>query len=163
MIGIYLLLNLVKRAQLHDGQIFEQKHLLQRGAILCALGCMLVFASCNDKAATRIEQQANTCYYVKYSVDVSTQQIGNGTHITVNTEKGEQTFNASREFSETFGPVSQNFEAKISTYTTYTVTATVTIHIYVSRGEEPFVLKGTKTMTNPSKQNPAIVEYSIDF
>ena len=125
---------------------------------------MSVFTNCDRErnGPTEIEQQANVCYYINYSVDVSTQQIGNGTHITVNTEKGEQTFNAAWNFSETFGPVSQNFEAKISTYTTYN-RATVTIHIYASRGEEPFVLKGIKTMTNPSKQNPVTLEYRIDF
>lgn len=97
------------------------------------------------------KEKAN--YYVKYEVTAyGTNHYGTMT-LNVNTENGPQTITtSSKVFSETFGPVSKGFEASVSasaSFPTYMTTS-----LYVSRGEEPFVLKATGTSS---------AEYVIDF
>jgi hypothetical protein len=97
-------------------------------------------------------------YYVKYEVSINGMENGE-THVTVNTENGEQSFVTPREFSETFGPVKRNFVAKISAYNTVPYSAAITVRIYACKGEEAFVLKASKTVTNGTAE----AEYRIDF
>lgn len=101
-------------------------------------------------------------YYIKYEVDITSPYSGNFTYITVNTDSGEQNFNCSHTFSETFGPVDQNFTARIEVYTK-AYQASANVRIYVCKGEEAFVLKKTKTMKDPTDKKPLVVEYKIDF
>ena len=117
-----------------------KKHLV----LLIALVATLILASCS-------KEEAN--YYVKYDVTSSgTNHYGPMT-LNVNTENGMQTITvSSKVFSETFGPVSKGFEASISAsvnYPTYLNTS-----IYVSKGQEPFVLKATGSSS---------AQYVIDF
>ena len=97
-------------------------------------------------------------YYVKYEVSISGMENGE-THVTVNTENGEQSFITDRNFSETFGPVKKNFLAKISAYNTVPYSASINVRIYVCKGEEEFVLKATQTARNSTAE----AEYRIDF
>lgn len=83
-------------------------------------------------------------YYVKYEMTVSSIYSGGSSYVTVNTEKGEQRFQAGRTFSETFGPVKRNFHAEIKAYT-QVPQADVNVRIYVCRGDEEFTLKATET------------------
>ena len=120
----------------------------------------VVLAGC-EKPEEKAEQKAEDRYYVKYEVDVSSMYSGDGTYITVNTEKGAQLFKTGKKFSETFGPVSRNFIARMVVYTEYS--ATVYLRIYACRDKEPFVLKKTEAVSNPSKENPVVATYTIDF
>jgi len=96
-------------------------------------------------------------YYIKYEVTINGMENGE-THVTVNTENGEQSFVTPREFSETFGPVKRNFVAKISAYNTALYGATINVRIYACKGEEAFVLKASA-----SNNGKAEAEYRIDF
>ena len=96
-------------------------------------------------------------YYIKYEVTINGMENGE-THVTVNTENGEQSFVTPREFSETFGPVKRNFLAKISAYNTALYAATINVRIYACKGEEAFVLKASA-----SNNGKAEAEYRIDF
>ena len=80
------------------------------------------------------------------------------THVTVNTENGEQSFVTPREFTETFGPVKRNFVAKISAYNTALYAATINVRIYACKGEEAFVLKASNSNNGKTE-----AEYRIDF
>jgi len=118
-----------------------KKHLV----LLLALAATLMMASCTKEKAN---------YYVKYEVKAyGTNHTGTMT-LNVNTENGMQRItSSSKVFSETFGPVSKGFNASINAsvnYPTYWST-----NIYVSKGEEPFVLKAS-TSTSGAK-------YVIDF
>lgn len=95
-------------------------------------------------------------YYIKYEVSIDGMANGE-THVTVNTENGEQSFVTPREFSETFGPVKKSFVAKISAYNT-ALYGTLNVRIYACKGEEAFVLKAST-----SKKGEADAEYRIDF
>lgn len=117
-----------------------KKHLV----LLLALAATLMMASCTKEKAN---------YYVKYEVTAyGTNHYGTMT-LNVNTENGPQTItSSSKVFSETFGPVSKGFEASVSasaSFPTYMTTS-----LYVSRGEEPFVLKATGTSS---------AQYVIDY
>jgi hypothetical protein len=78
--------------------------------------------------------------------------------ITVNTDKGKQTFSAktTTKYSEIFGPVSRGFEASIKFNVSVTGTAglTNTTHIYVSKENGPFALKASGGTS---------ASYTIDF
>jgi len=95
-------------------------------------------------------------YYIKYEVSIDGMENGE-THVTVNTENGEQSFVTPRVFSETFGPVNKNFVAKISAYNT-ALYGTLNVRIYACKGEESFVLKAST-----SNKGKAEAEYRIDF
>lgn len=99
----------------------------------------------------------NNRYYIKYEVTINGMENGE-THVTVNTENGEQSFVTPRDFSETFGPVKKNFVAKISAYNTAIYSATINVRIYACKGEEAFVLKAST-----SNNGKAEAEYRIDF
>ncbi len=115
-----------------------KKHLV----LLVALVATLIMASCS-------KEEAN--YYVKYEASAYTPHAST-IYISVNTENGVQSIQApGNTFSETFGPVQKGFKASISASVSVGTTST---SIYVSRGEEPFVLKATGGET---------AEYVIDF
>ncbi|MBQ9435437.1 MAG: hypothetical protein IJU33_04850 [Bacteroidales bacterium] len=107
-------------------------------------------------------ERLNVRYYIRYEVDVNTNYTGDISFITVNTEYGAQSFNTGKYFSETFGPVTPNFVAKVIAYTS-AYQADVNVRIYACRGEESFVLKRTATFKGPTDRYPGILEYAIDF
>lgn len=114
-----------------------KKHLV----LLLGLAVTLMMASCTKDR-----------YYVKYEVTATSIHIGN-MQVDVNTGTGIQSFKTSSKlYSETFGPVSKGFNASVSATSNYG--ALLYTSIYVSKGEEPFVLKATGGPT---------AEYVIDF
>lgn len=117
-----------------------KKHLV----LLLALVATITMASC-----TRGK------YYVKYDVSApSSHFYGGGTMtLNLNTETGMQRITSSNGvFSGTFGPVSNGFEASVSVSVNYPTN--IKTSIYVSKGEDPFVLKASGTSS---------VQYVIDF
>lgn len=119
-----------------------KKHLV----LLLALAATLMMVSCT-------EQKAN--YYVKYDVSApSSHFYGGGTMtLNLNTETGMQRITSSNGvFSGTFGPVSNGFEASVSVSVNYPTN--IKTSIYVSKGEDPFVLKASGTSS---------AQYVIDF
>ena len=114
-----------------------KKHLV----LLLALAATLMMVSCTKDR-----------YYVKYEASATSIHIGTMT-LNVNTENGSKSFTTSSKlYSETFGPVSKGFQASIKASTNYG--ASLTTSIYVSKGEDPFVLKATGGSTS---------EYVIDY
>ena len=102
-----------------------KKHLV----LLLALAATIMMASCTKDKAN---------YYVKY--EASATSMYSGMSVKVNTEDGMQSFYITgKTFSESFGPVSKGFKATISAH----CSGSTNTSIYVSRGEEPFVLKAT--------------------
>ena len=82
--------------------------------------------------------------------------------MTVNTEKGEQRFQAGKSFSETFGPVKRHFHAEIKAYT-QVPNAEVNVRIYVCRGDEEFTLKDTETKSNTNENNQVTAECWVGY
>ena len=123
------------------------KKVLSFISVVSVLMCLLTGCSKNDDL-----------YYVKYELIVTGSYAVN-TQITLNTEKGEQSFKSGYEFSETFGPVEKGFMAKIMVSGDRNLSANV--RIYVCRGDEPFVLKATNTFTLDSYGK--VMTYKIDF
>ena len=108
------------------------------------------------------EEKAEDRYYVKYEVSIVGGITYSDIYVTVNTEKGVESFFAKGgTFSETFGPVNHDFVAKIKAYTTRY--SKLYIRIYACKGEESFVLKKTVTKDYAEENSPAEAEYRIDF
>lgn len=91
-------------------------------------------------------------YYVKYAIK------GNGTYnyfnkFSVNTDKGNVSFSGYqyRSWNQTYGPLRKGFRASA------TSDGLVTIEIFVSKNNGPFVLKASKSGSQSS------VSYTIDF
>ena len=117
--------------------------------VVSVLLCFLTGCSKNDDL-----------YYVKYELIVTgSSSYAINTQITLNTEKGEQSFKSGTEFSETFGPVEKGFVARIMVSGNRNISANV--RIYVCRGDEPFVLKLNNTFTLSSYNK--VMTYKIDF
>lgn len=109
-------------------------------------------------------------YYVKYEAQISSVHYGSDAKYVVSTESGSKTITTrSKTWTETFGPVKKSFTASVSGEAHYD--GTMTLNIYVCRGEEPFVLKASKTgdvstwgtMEGVEKPMTASVSYTIDF
>ena len=126
--------------------------------VVSVLLCLLTGCSKNDDSNSKSQ------YYVKYEVDViGSYSYAVITNITVNTEKGKQSFKTGNAFSESFGPVEKDFKAKIIAYVDKERNYNVNARIYVCRDKEPFVLKETQTAIDPKQGNPVVAEYIIDF
>lgn len=102
------------------------------------------FSSCSSDESGNNDGGANGNYYVKYVIK------GNGTYgrfsnWTATKPQGKFTNNGHqvRSWSQTYGPVDRGFncEVKIGDY----ISGPPTIEIYVSKNEEPFALKISKT------------------
>ena len=109
-------------------------------------------------------------YYVRYEASIKSGHPGVEGTFVVATENGTTTLTSKKNsLSETFGPVKRGFTASISGEAK--VDGTMTLNIYVCRGEEPFALKASKTsevstwgtMEGVEKPMTATVSYTIDF
>lgn len=120
---------------------------------LLTISLSFLFCGCKDD-----EDNPDNQYYVKYEADVKSVYIGNTITYTVNTDKGTQTYQSGKSFSETYGPVKKGFKASVTADATNWHAADCEARIYVSRGSEPFVLKayksGGKTVT---------ISYKVDY
>lgn len=99
-------------------------------------------------------------YYVRYEI-----HVGSGIHAdgSVSTEHGSMTFHIARGgvLNETFGPVKYGFNAHIGMRLTHDRAGTTdyTMKIYVSKNQEPFSLKASKT----GKSSNDNLSYKINF
>lgn len=119
--------------------------------------------------------ESDNSYYVRYEVAAKSLYFETA-KIEVETETGKQTFNltinpssstyfqllnCTKVFSEQFGPVEKGFNAGVNASivdASYNSLVTLEVAIYVSRGDEPFVLKASNR--GGSSCN---VSYSIDY
>ena len=126
------------------------KHLLVIASLVFVSVCLF---SCekadSDEHPNNEATEENTVipnYYVKYQFSCAYRY---SLSFSVETDTGPQSFSGIYAgWSETYGPVSKGFHASIR------VNASANVKIYVSRGQEPFVLKA-------SGDNSA--SYTIDF
>ena len=103
--------------------------------IICTTIILFGFTGCFTETAN---------YYVKYEAQISSVHYGADAKYVVSTESGSTTITTrSKTWTETFGPVKKGFTASISGEAEYD--GTMTLNIYVCRGEEPFVLKASQT------------------
>lgn len=132
--------------------------------LITSVAILLVVLSGCKKPEEPDEVKVEDRYYVKYEVEIN-KHSSNTNHITVKTENGDMSFQTigNKSFSETFGPVKKNFNARIQVYVEERRSATVTVRIYVSKGKEAFVLKKINSAIDPLQANPVVAEYTIDF
>jgi len=110
---------------------------------------IFAFSSCNKE-----EIDNNTVvkdnYYVKYVISSSYPRIFSNWSVT--TPQGNYTKNdyQTRYWEQTYGPVKKGFKCEVQVSS-----GEATIEIYVSKNQEPFALKTTKTSNSAS--------YTIDF
>jgi len=113
------------------------------------LAVFIAFSSCNkDKDETSInETNTNDNYYVKYVIKGKLFSDW-----TVTTPEGEYTKNDynTKSWSQTYGPVKKGFKCEVKVGSGAPI-----IEIHVSKNQEPFALKVTKTGGSAS--------YTIDF
>src|SRR5690606_26412334 len=123
---------------------------------LIIISALTIFtlSSCKKEDVNKNETGIDGSYYVKYVIK------GNGTYgrfsdWTAITPQGKYTNSGSqvRNWNQTFGPVNKGFkcEVQIDSY----IGGDPTIEIHISKNEEPFTLKTTKTGKSAS--------YTIDF
>ncbi len=122
-------------------------------SLLSVCLCAVILSSCEEPNPTETPED-NATYYVKY--EASSRYYLNS--VTVNTDKGKQTFSARNinSYSEIFGPVSKGFDASIEFSVSVSGMAglTNTTRIYVSKNNGPFTLKASGGTS---------ASYTIDF
>lgn len=121
--------------------------------IVFSILTVYIFSSCK-KEDKNGDTSANNNYYVKYVIS------GNGTYghfsnWTATTPQGAYSNNGyqTRGWNQTFGPINKGFkcEVQIGNY----IGGAPSIEIHVSKNQEPFSLKATKTGSSAS--------YTVDF
>lgn len=112
-------------------------------AALMLLGSGVLMTACEDENS----EPSVADYYVQYKAG-SMYYLNK---VTVATENGKKVYSdyKSSSFNKTFGPVRKGFMAEISVGVSNS-----SVEIYVSRGNEPFVLKATGS---------GGAKYKIDF
>jgi hypothetical protein len=132
-----------------------KSHFLKQGILVSTLMIISVltiftFSSCDKEEMDNKETVINDNYYVKYVISSSYPKIFSNWSVT--TPDGKYTKNnyQTRHWEQTYGPVKKGFkcEAQVGN-------GEPTIEIYVSKNQEPFALKTTKTGSSAS--------YTIDF
>lgn len=134
-----------------------KSHLPKRGIITITLIIIsaltiFIFSSCNkeDVENKDNETEINDNYYVKYVISCSYPRIFSDWSVT--TPEGNYTRNGYqlRYWEQTYGPVKKGFQC-----TAQVRRGEPTIEIYVSKNQEPFALKTTRTGASAS--------YTIDL
>lgn len=127
--------------------------------ILLFTTILLCLSSCGKEPAAN--------YYIKYEAYVSSIIYeGREARYVVSTDNGDITITTRRQsWSETYGPVEKGFTANItgSTNVDYSNGTTMTLNIYVCRGEEPFVFKASATDKIFKGKQSLSASYKIDF
>ncbi len=117
--------------------------------------------SCEKRIDNSLKEDDN--YYVRYETALDSEYIIKSAQATMSTDKGDRTLIIKpKYFCETFGPVSYGFKAKFSSTLNVSTTlkyGTYGVKIYVSKNNEPFVLKEIKS-TSSTNLN---ANYTIDF
>ena len=102
-------------------------------------------------------------YYVKYEAQIASIHTGGTAKYVVSTENGSTSITSrSKTWTETFGPVKKGFTASISGETSG-YGGTLTLNIYVCRGEEPFVIKAQQVFNSADFSVSGAISYTIDF
>ena len=116
---------------------------------------IIAISSCKKEGN---QTASNDNYYVKYAI------YGNGTYIyfsnfSVNSGQGILSFDGYQyqSWTQVYGPVKKGFNASVSVKSPY-----VFVGIYVSKNNEAFALKASKTGDNSSTSNIS-QSYTIDF
>ncbi|SCM57639.1 hypothetical protein [Petrimonas mucosa] len=132
-----------------------KSHFLKQGILVSTLMIIsaltiFTFSSCNKEEVDNNETVINDNYYVKYVISCSYPKIFSNWSVT--TPQGEYTKNGYqiRHWEQTYGPVKKGFKCEVQVGN-----GEPTIEIYVSKNQEPFALKTTKTGKSAS--------YTIDF
>lgn len=102
-------------------------------------------------------------YFIKYEASNSSkQQIISGdqaeTSVTIMTPSGEKTYRINKTFSETFGPFKYGDNTSISVINLTSRRANVYAKIYLSKNNEPFVLKASSYGENSTRAKYTIIE-----
>ncbi len=117
---------------------------------------VLLFGCSKSETEINIETAQ---YYVKYEASTNSKYIGNIFSVSVNTDKGIQTFTGGHTFEQTFGPFKKGFVATIEGKDSSPGgVSTVIVNISVARGQEPFALKATN-----SGSGTVSATYTIDY
>lgn len=111
---------------------------------------IFTISSCNKAEMDNNDTVINDNYYVKYVISSSYPLIFSNWSVT--TPEGNYTKNnyQTRHWEQTYGPVKKGFKCVVQVGN-----GSPTIEIYVSKNQEPFALKTTKTSMSAS--------YTIDF
>ncbi|MDR0612305.1 MAG: hypothetical protein LBG45_02255 [Dysgonamonadaceae bacterium] len=129
---------------------FIKQGILANTLMIISVLTIFTFSSCNKEEMDNNETVINDNYYVKYVISCSYPKIFSNWSVT--TPQGNYTKNdyQTRHWEQTYGHVKKGFkcEAQVGR-------GEPTIEIYVSKNQEPFALKTTKT------GNSAL--YTIDF
>lgn len=132
-----------------------KSHFLKQGILVSTLMIIsaltiFTFSSCNKEEVDNNETVINDNYYVKYVISCSYPKIFSNWSVTI--PQGEYTKNGYqiRHWEQTYGPVKKGFKCEVQVGN-----GEPTIEIYVSKNQEPFALKTTKTGKSAS--------YTIDF
>lgn len=122
-----------------------KSHILKQGILVNTLLIFSVltiftFSSCNKKEMENNDTATNGDYYVKYVISCSYPRIFSNWSVT--TPDGKYTKNdyQTRHWEQTYGPVKKGFKCEVQVEN-----GEPTIEIYVSKNQEPFALKTTKT------------------
>jgi len=118
------------------------------------IAVLIAASSCNEEdICPNNETEAKDSYYVRYEIQ------GAGTYNyfsnwAVTTPQGKYTSSGYqvKSWTQTYGPINKGFKCDAQVYD-----GNCTIEIYVSRNQEPFALKVTKTGSSSS------ASYTIDF
>ena len=115
---------------------------------------VFTFSSCKKENIDNNETEINDNYYVKYVIK-GTGAYGRFSNWRATTPEGQYTNSGyqTRSWNQTYGPVKKGFkcEVQIANF----ISEAPIIEIHVSKNEEPFALKTTKTGRSAS--------YTIDF
>lgn len=132
-----------------------KSHFLKQGILVSTLMIfsvltIFIISSCNKEEMDNNETVINDNYYVKYVISCSYPRIFSNWSVT--TPGGKYTKNnyQTRHWEQTYGPVKKGFKCEVQV-----ANGEPTIEIYVSKNQESFALKTTKTGMSAS--------YTIDF
>ena len=118
---------------------------------ICAFTVLLALSSCDkDEIDNKDKIETNDNFYVKYVIHCNYPLIFSNWSVT--TPEGRYTKNdyQTRRWEQTYGPVKKGFRCEV-----HVGNGNPDIEIYVSKNQEPFALRTTKTGNSAS--------YTIDF
>ena len=124
---------------------------------LVSIVLTLNLSSCSDDNEPK---STSTEYYVKYELKTTSVHTYKTIDVTVYTEKGLTTTTVPRNWEGTFGPFTQleNLKFSIRCNGDYYGLSTYNGRISICRGNQPYILKADKTVSNaPLEMNYQVV------
>lgn len=130
----------------------DKRHVLT--VIPIIIGLLFVFSSCEKDEIAAEEVNGTDTYYFRYSIS-GNGPYGRFSNWTASTPQGQYSNNGTqvRSWTQTYGPVNRGFkcEVLIGNY----ISGSPTIDVHVSKNNEPFALKVSRTGGSAS--------YTIDY